>query len=325
MIAVALPNIINSSQLFRVTSTIVFCVAALSFNASHIQAIEFCPDMFSGLLQVASIALNAAIECFYMLTLCLVIIGKFFFSLFYTSQELDDLMVLLHKDLISQAIFYTPLVLKKIRPSGRVPRPTKSLLVLSKVQEEVIIGVMLGDGHLEQSTTKQSARLILDQKFPDHAFYLTTLYVHLWELFGTAPRVVIRKPDKRAGRVYSSFRCATLQQSCLQRFHEMFYNGRKKEIPSNIGELLTARVLAHWIMDDGAKGNRGETILHSESFTLQEVNMLQQALLTNFSLRTRLIEKYPGQWVIVVPLKQEVKPLREIVSQYMCVSMMHKI
>lgn len=66
-------------------------------------------------------------------------------------------------------------------------------------------------------------------------------------------------------------------------------------MPDNIGDLLTARALAYFIMDDGGKGPYGETNLHTRSFTLEEVHMLQKVLYDNFQLRTRLIEKTPGQ------------------------------
>jgi hypothetical protein len=43
----------------------------------------------------------------------------------------------------------------------------------------------------------------------------------------------------------------------------MFYKDGTKIVPSNIGDMLNARALAYWIMDDGGKGQNGETILHT--------------------------------------------------------------
>jgi hypothetical protein len=140
----------------------------------------------------------------------------------------------------------------------------------------------------------------------------------------SAPKVVIRKADKRTGNVYCEMVWRSATYPCLNMFHDMFYVNGKKVVPANIGDLLTARALAYWIMDDGGKGNYGETLLHTRSFTLAEVHLLQAALITNFSLRTRLIEKTPGQWVIVIPVKQ-VRPLKDIVGIYMCRSMLYKL
>lgn len=66
-------------------------------------------------------------------------------------------------------------------------------------------------------------------------------------------------------------------------------------MPSNIKDILNDRALAFWIMDDGGKGTNGETILHTRAFTLEEVKLLQEALLINFSLRTLIYEKTPNQ------------------------------
>ena len=84
----------------------------------------------------------------------------------------------------------------------------------------------------------------------------------------------------------------------------------------NIKELLTARALAFWIADDGGISSYKATILNTDSFTLDQLNLLQQALLDNFNLRTRLAEKRPGQWIIVIPIKQPI-PLYEIVGPYL--------
>lgn len=95
-------------------------------------------------------------------------------------------------------------------------------------------------------------------------------------------------------------------------------------MPDNLDRLLTARGLAYWIMDDGSKGSYGEMILHTRAFTLSDVNRLQAVLISVFALRTRLIEKTPGQWVIVIPIKQTTS-LRSIVLPYMHPSMYYKL
>lgn len=95
-------------------------------------------------------------------------------------------------------------------------------------------------------------------------------------------------------------------------------------MPDNIWHLLTPRALAYWIMDDGGKGSYNEMILHTRSFTLQEVKLLQSVLQGKYQLRTRLVEKTPGQWVIVISVKQ-VHPLKDIVAPYMSRDMLYKL
>jgi hypothetical protein len=51
-----------------------------------------------------------------------------------------------------------------------------------------------------------------------------------------------------------------------------------KIIPSNISEYLTEVSLAFWIMDDGGKTTYGDFLLHTNSYTLEEVELLVSVL-----------------------------------------------
>ena len=138
------------------------------------------------------------------------------------------------------------------------------------------------------------------------------------------PKVYIRKPDLRTNKIYSSIQFKTLALPSLNYYKDLFYKDGKKIIPANIIELLTDRALAYWICDDGNLGSYGETNLYCMAYTLEEIELLREALLKNFKLRTRIHEKKPNQWVIVIPLKQEI-PLKNIVLPYIHYSFLYKI
>lgn len=77
-------------------------------------------------------------------------------------------------------------------------------------------------------------------------------------------------------------------------------------------------------MDDGGKGSYGEMILHTRSYSLEGVLLLQKALFNNFDLKTRIIEKVKNQWVIVIPVKQT-QSLASIVLPHMHNSILYKL
>jgi hypothetical protein len=52
------------------------------------------------------------------------------------------------------------------------------------------------------------------------------------------------------------------------------------------------------------------------SYTLEEVKLLQKALMDNFNIETRLTKKRENQWLICIPVKQQ-PTLRAIVTPYM--------
>lgn len=205
----------------------------------------------------------------------------------------------------------------------------KLLIQLTKIQKDILVGTVLGDAYIERSKASHNARLRYDQTFPHHASYLMTIYSHLYNLTGKGPRIIIRKPDIRTGKIYYQMQFETLNLPCLNTYHELFYKDGKKVIPQSIGELLTARSLAYWIMDDGGKSSsKTQTILYTRSHTLEEVLLLQEVLKFNFKLKTTdlrygtIYEKVKGQWIIIIPLKQEVS-LKDIVLPYMHTSMLY--
>ena len=106
--------------------------------------------------------------------------------------------------------------------------------------------------------------------------------------------------------------------------YEIFYINGKKVVPANIAELLTAVSLAYWIMDDGGSGSNGALNLHTDSYTLSEVNLLIEVLKRNFDINSRAQLKRPGQWIIVIP-KKEVPKVAKLTMNHMHPSMYYKI
>lgn len=231
-------------------------------------------------------------------------------------------------DVLEQAFIVTGTLSAGVKGSKygnfRKMNPIKTRVQLTQLQIDVLVGTMLGDASIERGKVNHSPRLRFEQTFPMHAAYLTNLYMIFINLVGKHPTVVTRIASARSGSVYSSIRFSTLAFPCFTYYYDLFYVIGHKVVPSNIVSLLTPRALAYWIMDDGGKGSYGEMILHTRSYTLADVKRLQDALAINFSLRTRLIEKTSGQWVIVIPIKQ-VQPLKHIVSSDICRSMLYKL
>lgn len=163
----------------------------------------------------------------------------------------------------------------------------------------------------------------IDQSYPEKEQYVISLYKLLEPIVTMSPTLLTRK-DKRNGTVTQSIYFRTLSMPCLNHYHDLFYKNRVKIIPRNLEELLTARGLANWIMDDGGKSVYNQTILHTRSFSLEDVKYLQSVLFEKFELKTRLEEKKKDQWVIFIPVRQKIL-LKDIVGPFMHKSMLYKI
>lgn len=200
----------------------------------------------------------------------------------------------------------------------------KKEYVLNTFQREALIGLILGDGFLERTKPHHNTRLRIEQSYPEKKQYFDHLYLLFEPMVGMDPSIIERKADKRTGLVYKSIFFWTLKFLCLNEFYEMFYKNKVKTVPNNLGELLTPVGLAYWIMDDGGKSFYGQTILHTRSFTKNEVKFIQTVLKNNFGLVTRIEEKKLNQWIIYTPLKQDVKFIN-IVGKYIHESMLYKV
>ena len=125
-------------------------------------------------------------------------------------------------------------------------------VVLTCLQKDVIVivGTLLGDSSLEREKPTHNTRIRFDQSYPNHKSYLESLYVIFANLCGTPPRVHIRKPDKRTGKISQTIAFKSLRHISLNYYYDLFNvydnNGkRRKIVPNNISELLTPCALAY--------------------------------------------------------------------------------
>jgi hypothetical protein len=113
-------------------------------------------------------------------------------------------------------------------------------------QEEILIGLILGDGYLERAKLTHNTRLCLEQTYPEKEKYLLSLFDIFKPLVTiNEPRVIVRKADKRTNKIYKSIAFKTSTLFCLNKYHDLFYKYKVKIIPINIDKLLTARGLAY--------------------------------------------------------------------------------
>lgn len=183
---------------------------------------------------------------------------------------------------------------------------------------------MLGDLSLEKATTNSNIRLRFDQSSSIHSDYVFFLYSLFKDYTLTPPKSTNRKPDNRTGKIYNSLIFKTRMLPCFNYLWDLFYTDKVKTIPNNIGELLTEVGLAFWIMDDGGLGSNGTLNIHTDSYTLEEVELLIKVLKCKFKINSRKSLKRPDQWIITIP-KKEVSKVVELSIGHMHPSMFYKI
>jgi hypothetical protein len=158
----------------------------------------------------------------------------------------------------------------------------KQDLKLTRVQREVLVGVLLGDACLETRDRGRTYRLKIEQS-AQHEPYVR----HLRDVFGdwvlSGPR---QRRNRRRNIEHVSWVFNTLSHPAFRFYAQQFYADGKKQVPRLIHRWLTPRGLAYWFMDDGSMKSRQSkgVILNTQGFHRSDLERLLEALQRRFEL-----------------------------------------
>ncbi|PIV46786.1 hypothetical protein COS21_03520 [bacterium (Candidatus Gribaldobacteria) CG02_land_8_20_14_3_00_41_15] len=193
-------------------------------------------------------------------------------------------------------------------------REMRHKLQLTSLQKSFLVGTILGDGCLTANVGKKNFRLQVEQsaKQKDYVWWKYQIFRE-WVLM--EPKF---QPKNR------SWRFRTISHPDLNEFHQLFYQGKKKIVPKNIGEILTDPFsLAVWFMDDGALGpKRKGSTFNSQNFDFADNQKLRNCLKANFGLETSL-HKDKTSWRIYV-LPKSITLLRTLIMDIVLPEMRYK-
>ncbi len=192
---------------------------------------------------------------------------------------------------------------------------------LTPLQREVLIGLLLGDGHLETQNGGKTYRLkvehSIDQK--DYTIWLFQLFLPLCE------QIVLYEKEKN-GKKYVGFRTRSI--GIFRFYAQQFYTVKKKVMPGMIKKLLSETAIAVWFLDDGSKKSaRHKTyIIHSLGFSKKELLMIQKVFQERFSIEVSLHLQKQKHYRLYVQSKSATR-FREIIEPYVLKfqSMKHKL
>jgi len=155
--------------------------------------------------------------------------------------------------------------------------------MLTTKQEDVLIGSLLGDGHVEYNG--KSCRFRFDQSL-SQIEYLKWKHQLLEPLCGNIYEYTIY--DKRTQKSYKKARFSTRTLPIFNSFRETFYPDGKRIVPDHIKSIFRSNLaLAVWYLDDGSlKTDCRAFRLHTNNFTLFEVLALKDTLELNFQVKS---------------------------------------
>jgi hypothetical protein len=198
----------------------------------------------------------------------------------------------------------------------------KSMLQLSSMQREVLVGLLLGDACLETQNRGRTYRLKIEQCARQEAYV-----DHLYSLFR---EWVLTPPGARAkrasnGSVTTNLAFQTVSHSAFRFYAQQFYAGGRKRVPELIHHWLTPRGLSYWFMDDGSlKSSQSKSvILNTHCFDQQEVERLALCLRDHFGLEAAPRRQPDGLQVYVSGRSFEI--FSAMVDPYVIAEMRYKL
>ena len=166
------------------------------------------------------------------------------------------------------------------------------MIKLTREQEQVLFGIILGDGYL-QKTGEKNARLRLEHGYQQRE-YLFWKVAKLQPLFQGKP-VYLERIHPLTKRTYKYWRHQSQSTPYLGKLRKIFYPEGKKIIPDNLEKYLAPMTLAVWYMDDGYYYLRDKCgYLYLGNVSEKEANIVHNAILKRFGIETRIKVKKKG-------------------------------
>lgn len=163
--------------------------------------------------------------------------------------------------------------------SKRTKMINEKSIIYTQEQIEVLLGSLLGDMCLTKES--KNARCAIS-----HGGTQEVYFDHKCSIFKglLGKESKIPRYDKRTEKFYNKYFVRMLAHPNLTELYNQLYINGTKTITKEYLNRLTARSIAYWFMDDGAKHG----IIATMCFSDLELKLIQDCFLEKFNIRTRI-------------------------------------
>lgn len=194
----------------------------------------------------------------------------------------------------------------RFRLTGSVKKPSSTSAIpaiLTQQQSNLMIGSLLGDGHLRKRKETWNATMRIERCQKD-LDYLKWAAEICNDIITPAGISLSERFDQRTKKIYYSCNFETRALIALNEFHTKWYQNRIKVIPNDL--KLNSEIIAIWVCDDGmlntnkSSSNRFQLSLATNSFSKDEVHFLCQLLNERYNenFLVRQADKIKNQYLI---------------------------
>lgn len=186
----------------------------------------------------------------------------------------------------------------------------KAKLKLSQRQKDILVGLLLGDGHLESRDNGRTYRLKVEHSL-EQEDYVNWLHQEFKEWVGSKPYY------KKRFNGQESVGFTTYSHGVFRFYGQQFYPNGKKVIPQMINKIFTSIGLAIWFMDDGSfKSKKYKTyIIHSLGYKKRELEKIKELFKNKFDIDISLHSQKGKYWRIYI-LSKSSERFRDLIGEF---------
>lgn len=168
------------------------------------------------------------------------------------------------------------------------------ILELNEREISVIIGTLLGDGHMRKRRGKRTyPQLMIEHSIKQKEYvFLLRSELDNW-IFNKDKPIKINRKKHKNGKFYHSLNFQTICHPAFNEIYNNFYKSGKKILNIRIlKRYFTLLSFAIWIMDDGfLSGNCKRIGIATNCFYFDEVKALKYFLERQFELKSWICKK----------------------------------
>ena len=188
----------------------------------------------------------------------------------------------------------------------------------------IIFGSLLGDAHGEKKLLGVGTRFSFSQE-AYHVEYLMFLHKLFSKLGYCNPKLpIITTRLGKKGKIRKVTRFSTGTYSSFNWIYDLWYDNKIKHVPKCIDQYLTPLALAIWIMNDGAKVDKGLK-LNTNYFSYNDCLLLFKALNNNFNIKASIQSTGKKDQYLIYIWTESMTDLINIVSPYIIPEMKYKL
>jgi hypothetical protein len=191
---------------------------------------------------------------------------------------------------------------------------------------QVLIGSLLGDGHLEKRGIGVRAKFEQTNRNVEYLIWFHKFFASQGYCSEQKPKLF--KQIKKNNFVYYGYKFNTYSFSSFTWLHDIFYINKVKHLPIELlSELLTPIALAIWFIDDGSLLGKGYKIATS-CFEKSELERLCLLLYNKYNLKCSPGPNGPdkdGKYFSIYIKSTSAKTFAILVEPYMLMSMKYKL